>query len=245
MPLSSRKRFLLVTVLLAGIFVGLGWFLHLFPEPIGSRSGLLASAARTTFWLTLSVGALGLPLGILAGVARHSRKPLARWPASFYIWLFRGTPALTQILFAYYALPALVPWLKLDEFWAAFLALGLNVGAYNAEAVRSGLTAIPAAQTEVGHCLGLSRFQIFRFVVFPQAFRVALPSLTNNLVSLLKDSSLASAIGLVELTLAGSRISSETFQPAPVLGIIAVIYLVLTSVLTLFLWGWRGEEVKS
>jgi polar amino acid transport system permease protein len=100
--------------------------------------------------------------------------------------------------------------------------------------IRAGILAVPKGQTEAAKSLGLSHFKTLRFVVLPQAFRIVLPPLVNNIVALLKDSSLVSAIGLVELSLSGSRISSETFQPVPVLTTVAFIYLILTTVLTLF-----------
>ena len=122
--------------------------------------------------------------------------------------------------------------LRLDEFYACIIALALNAGAYNAEIFRAGILAVPKGQSEASFSLGLSRFQAMRWIVLPQAVRIVIPPLVNNVVALLKDSSLASSIGLLELTLSGNRISSETFQPAPVLITVAAIYLVLTTYLT-------------
>ncbi|HEY2976850.1 MAG TPA: amino acid ABC transporter permease, partial [Burkholderiaceae bacterium] len=155
-----------------------------------------------------------------------------RWIASSYIWVMRGTPLLVQVLFVYFALPEIHPLLRMEEFTAAAVALALNVGAYNAEAIRAGLLAVPKGQIEAARSLGLNRWFTFVDVTFPQAFKIALPPLVNNIVALLKDSSLAFTIGVVELTNAGSQVKSTSFQAVPVFITTAIIYLVLTTVMT-------------
>lgn len=216
------------------LFSILTWLISKAPEPIGSRSDLFIEGAWVTLSLSLWAGIAGLFVGTAVGLAKLSRTIFLRAPADFFIWLLRGTPLLVQILFAYYALPALLPSLQLSEFSAAVIALSLNVGAYNAEVIRAGIQAVAKGQTEASLSLGLSRFQTLRFVVLPQALKIVVPPLVNNLVALLKDSSLASSIGLLELTLAGNRVSSETFQPVPVLTTVAIVYLCLTTAVTTF-----------
>ncbi|WP_034384503.1 amino acid ABC transporter permease [Deinococcus sp. YIM 77859] len=220
------------------LFFGVTAVLRQMPEPIGSRADLFVEGARMTLQLTLVSGLMGLLVGIVAGIMRTSAVWVVRAPASLFIWLIRGTPLLVQILFVYNALPPLLRAVGLDielnEFWSAVIALALNVGAYNAEVIRAGILAIPRGQTEAARSLGLSGAQTMRTVVLPQALRIVVPPLVNNLVALLKDSSLASSIALLELTLAGSRVSSETFQPIPVLTTVAAVYLALTTVMTLF-----------
>lgn len=202
--------FLLITLVLRQI-----------PEPIGPRADLFVQGAQMTLQLTLVSGLIGLLVGIVAGIMRTSSLWIARAPAGLFIWFIRGTPLLVQILFVYNALPPLLAAIglkvELDEFWSAVIALALNVGAYNAEVIRAGILAVPRGQVEAARSLGLSGVQTMRTVVLPQALRIVVPPLVNNLVALLKDSSLASTISLLELTLAGSRVSSETFQPVPVL----------------------------
>lgn len=210
----------------------LGQLLSFLPEPIGSNAQAFSDGARTTLWLTLISGSVGLVLGTGAALARTARWAAVRWVASFYIWVIRGTPLLVQILFVYFALPVLVPGLNLPDFAAAVLALGLNVGAYNAEAIRAGLLAVPRGQTEAAKALGLGRVHVFLDVVFPQAFKISLPPLVSNFVALLKDSSLAYAIGVVELTNVGNRIQSATFQPIATLSTVAITYLLLTTLVT-------------
>lgn len=224
--------------------------LERMPEPIGSRADLFVEGAKTTLYLTVVSGIIGLIVGTVVGLMRTGSR-WVRAPASFFIWLIRGTPLLVQILFVYNAVPPLLvglgAWLgnhlvghpiwkdlQLNEFWSAVVALSLNVGAYNAEVIRAGIQAVPRGQTEAARSLGLGAGQTMQQVILPQALRVVVPPLVNNLVALLKDSSLASAISLLELTLAGQRVSSETFLPIPVLTTVAAVYLALTTVLTLF-----------
>lgn len=206
--------------------------LPLLPEPIGSRSELFYEGSTSTLKLTLLSGALGLAIGFALALGKLQRQPIVRVLCSSWVGLLRGTPLLVQILFAYYALPVLAPFLKLSEFTASLIALAFNVAAYNAEAIRGGILAIPRGQFEAAHSLGLSRWQTLRFVILPQSLKVSVAPLMNCLVALLKDSSLASTIGLLELSLAGNRISSETFQPIPVLITVSTIYLIQTMVIS-------------
>lgn len=202
------------------------------PDPIGPAAEQFAAGTRVTVELTLVSGLLGVLFGVLAAVGKLARFAPLRWASSFYIWSIRGTPLLVQVLFMFLALPMIVPSLRLSDFNSAALALAFNVGAYNAEAIRAGIQAIPRGQTEAARSLGLSPLQTFRDVVFPQSIKIALPPLVNNIVALLKDSSLAYVIGVVELSNIGNRVQAATFQPVPVFVATASIYLVLTTVLT-------------
>lgn len=231
----SRQKISAVTVALA-VFsmvlflwlmaVPLSWM----PHPIGPAAQQFADGAKVTVELTIVSGLIGILLGVLAALAKLSSIPPLRWLSSFYIWVFRGTPLLVQVLFAYNI--EFPNGFRFTEFQAAVMALALNVGAYNAEAIRAGILAIHKGQTEAARSLGLSRFQTFRDVVFPQAFRISLPPLVNNVVSLLKDSSLAYVIGVVELSNIGNQVKSSSFEPVPVFITIAAIYLLLTSIMT-------------
>jgi polar amino acid transport system permease protein len=219
----------LLVLSLWAVAVPLSWA----PDPIGPNAEAFAEGARMTMQLTLVAGAFGLGLGLLAALARRSPVWLWRRIAGFYIWVMRGTPLLVQVLFVYFALPELLPFLKLDDFSAACVALAFNVGAYNAEAIRAGLEAVPQGQVQAARALGLSPWRAFRHVVGPQALRIALPPLVNNLVALLKDSSLAYAVGVVELTNVGNRVQAASFKPTQTLLTTAIVYLLLTTLLTL------------
>jgi polar amino acid transport system permease protein len=220
------------TVLLVLILWLIATPLSWAPAPIGTNAQLFAEGTRVTVELTLVAGVAGVVLGVLAALGKVSRIPPLRWLASFYVWVMRGTPLLVQVLFVYFALPEVHPLLRMEEFTAACVALALNVGAYNAEAIRAGLLAVPKGQIEAARSLGMNRWYTFIDVTFPQAFKIALPPLVNNIVALLKDSSLAFTIGVVELTNAGSQVKSTSFQAVPVFITTAIIYLVLTTVMT-------------
>jgi polar amino acid transport system permease protein len=202
------------------------------PEPIGNNAQYFAEGTRVTVLLTGVAAVAGVLIGVLAALGKTSKWPPLRWIANAYIWVIRGTPLLVQVLFVYFALPVMIPALQLSDFASACVALSLNVGAYNAEAIRAGLLAVPKGQVEAARSLGLSPWFTFIDVTFPQAFKISLPPLVNNIVALLKDSSLAYAIGVVELTNVGNRIQAATFQPLPILLTSASIYLLLTTVLT-------------
>lgn len=223
---------IIILVLSFGFLYSLGKLLAFAPEPIGPNAKQLADAALTTVQLTMVAGVMGVVVGVLAAVGRLSAFAPARWLSGVYIWIMRGTPLLIQILFVFFALPAIFPWLDLNDFQSAAMALALNMGAYNAEAVRSGLLSVPRGQMEAAAALGLPGFTVFTSIVAPQALRVSLPPLVNNAVSLLKDSSLAYAIGVVELSNAASRVQAATFEPIPVLTTSALIYLILTTAMT-------------
>jgi polar amino acid transport system permease protein len=228
-------------LILVGSVIGLGLILALLgsalaplPAPIGPAAQQFSDGALTTVELTLWSGAFGLVLGVLAAVGKRSHVPPVRWISDLYVWVIRGTPLMLQILFFFLALPAMVPELQLSEFWTAVLALSLNVGAYNAEVIRAGIAAVPPGQVEAARSLGLSSLYTFWDIVLPQAVRISLPPLANNMVALLKDSSLAYAIGVVELTMASSRVQAESFRPDIVLPTVAVVYLLLTTTFTQF-----------
>ena len=203
------------------------------PEPIGPAADQFAEGARITVWLTLIAGSAGVVLGVLGGLGKLSKILPIRWLCDFYVWLIRGTPLLLQILFVWLVVPTFMPAsIELSDFACAGIALSLNIGAYNTECVRAGILAVPRGQVEAARALGLTPLETFIDVILPQSMRVALPALANNLASLVKDSSLAYAISVVELTMVGYRVQAESYQPIPVFLTIATIYLILTTAFT-------------
>jgi polar amino acid transport system permease protein len=233
---SREKRSAVSIALAVFALVAFLWLMAIplgtMPEPIGPAAQEFAQGARVTVGLTIVAGLFGVLFGVLAALSKLSKLPPLRWVANFYIWVIRGTPLLVQVLFVFLALPVLVPGLQLSDFNSAVVALAVNAGAYNAEAIRAGILAVHRGQTEAARSLGLTPLMTFRDIVFPQAFRISLPPLVNNIVALLKDSSLAYTIGVVELTNIGNRVQAATFQPVPSLVTVATIYLLLTTVLT-------------
>ncbi len=201
-----------------------------------------------TLLLTAAAMVLGTVLALLAAVMRQSPNPVLRGVSWFYIWFFRGTPIYTQLIF-WSLLPSLYPQLSLGipfgpEFvvfetnrvlttlWMAILGLGMNEGAYLAEIIRAGLNAVDRGQWEAATALGMRRGLIMRRIVLPQAMRVIVPPLGNETISMLKTTSLVSAIPFtLELTFAASTKGQSLFAPIPLLIDAAIWYLVITSVL--------------
>jgi polar amino acid transport system permease protein len=180
-------------------------------------------------------------------VMRLSPNPLVSGASSFYIWFFRGTPVLVQLLF-WYNIAALYPMIGLGipfgpavvhanantlitSFVAAILGLGLNEGAYMAEIVRAGIISVDEGQGDAAQSLGMTRLQTMRRIVLPQAMRVIIPPTGNETISMLKTSSLASVIALGELLYAVQAIYSANFKTIPLLIVASIWYIVCTSVL--------------
>ncbi|MFM8359263.1 MAG: amino acid ABC transporter permease, partial [Verrucomicrobiota bacterium] len=159
----------------------------------------LLRAAATTVWVTCAGMALAAAWGLALALGRMYGPAPLRWATIAYIEVFRGTPLLLQIYFIYFGLAQQLGW-KLSAGFAAVLSLGLNYAATEAENYRAGLQAVPRGQTEAALALGMGRALLLRRVVLPQAFRICLPSLTNDFIAMFKDSSIVSVIALVELT---------------------------------------------
>ena len=162
-----------------------------------TQLGLFFQGALLTIVISVCAFGIALPFGIALAVVRSHAGPVARFFASAYIEVFRGTPVLLQLYVLYYGLSSFV---RLGPITAAVLGLGLNYAAYEAEVHRGALNALPRGQAEAAGSLGLSRLQVLRHVLLPQSIRIALPALTNDFVALLKDSSLVSVITVVERT---------------------------------------------
>jgi polar amino acid transport system permease protein len=181
--------------------------------------------------VSLQITSVTICIGFIMGsVLAFMQASKAKNLVTAYVTLFRGTPMLVQILFVFYVLPQFG--LMISPFWAASLAIGLNSAAYVSQIVRSGINAVSKGQFEAAYVLGFSRFQTMRFIVYPQALKAALPSLANELITLVKDSSLASIIGVMELSKEGSLIRSSTYDAFSILLSVAFIYLCLTTVLS-------------
>lgn len=208
--------------------------LDLFLQAIFSAP--LLKGALLTIGLSLCVMvvslALGMGLGSMAGSPRRS----ARWLATFYVWLFRGAPALLVLLFVWNGLPQISEIFRagwFTPFFAAFLALSLIQIAYLAEILRSAFAAVGHGQREGAAALGMHRWQIFLIITMPQALRIAVPALMNEFISLLKATSLATVISLKELMTVSQFAIATSFRFLEWYGAALVYYLVIVSVLTL------------
>jgi polar amino acid transport system permease protein len=189
----------------------------------------LANAALVTLWISITSMALGSAIGLALALMQQSRFRLLRYVAWTYLWLFRGTPVLLQIIFAFNVLPSFG--LILSGPVCAVLALGLHEAAYMAEIFRSGLGAVPAGQRDAARALGMSEWRVMRLVVLPQALRIVIPPIGNQFIGLLKLSALISVIGVRELLLAAEQSASATFRYLEALSAAGVYYLAFTSVL--------------
>ena len=186
---------------------------------------LLVGALATLRITALSI-AVGLVIGLGAGLARVWPNSFLRSISSAYIELIRGTPLLVQIFLVYFGLPALG--LNLDPFVAGVLAMGINSGAYVGEIVRGGIESIAQGQMEAALSLGMSWWQSMYYIVLPQALFRILPSLGNEFIALLKDSSLVSTIAIAELTRTGQIIITRTFKSFEIWMGVALFYFVMT-----------------
>lgn len=188
--------------------------------------------------LTLKIACFGCLIGITGGVVlgliqSYIKGPLA-WLVTLYTIVIRGTPMLIQIMFVYFLLPELG--FRLSDIWSAIIAIGINSSAYVSQIIRSGINTVGLGQREAAHVLGLSQLQTIRFIILPQAIRAVLPALGNELITLIKDTSLASTIGVMELTKRSFFVLTRTYDVIGVYGIVAAIYLAITSTLSLFVY---------
>ena len=207
--------------------------------------GTIVTGAGHTLLISVLAQAMGIALGIVAAVMRQSRNPVTSGAAWAYIWFFRGTPVLLQLLI-WYNLALVFPTLSLPglgsaktsevitPFIAALLGLGINEGAYMAEIVRAGLGAVDEGQTEAAQALGMTRGLLLRRIVLPQAMRVIIPPTGNEFINMLKTSSLAYTIQYGELLLAAISISSTNLLVVELLFTVATWYLLLTSIFSIF-----------
>lgn len=194
-------------------------------------------ALMNGLWLTILATLVALVaafvLGIVFGFGRISGFFLFRWLATAYVFVFRGTPILVQAFFVFFAIPQLFPGLTFNPFVAGAITLSLNTGAYMTEIIRGGIQAVDPGQNEASRSLGLGHWKTMQKVVLPQAFRIMIPSFVNQGIITLKDTSLISVIGLAELTFQSRQIIASTYLSAQVLTIVAVIYFVVITLLTL------------
>jgi His/Glu/Gln/Arg/opine family amino acid ABC transporter permease subunit len=178
-----------------------------------------------TIALALLAEVLGIVLGLVLALLKISRSRILSWPAQVYIDVFRGTPLLVQITLIYFTTASVG--IRFESlFFAGLVALSLNSAAYVAEIFRAGIQSIDRGQMEAGRASGLSHAQTMRYIIVPQAFRRTIPPLTNEFVTLVKDTSLVSVIGLAELLRAARVLQSETFNGTPLIAA-ALIYLAI------------------
>lgn len=199
----------------------------------------LAEAAKVTVVLGVLSFGIALLVAIFVGVARSLKLPMIfRLPLAVYVEVFRGTPLLIQLFLIYYGLPSFG--IVLDPMTAAVIGLSLNSGAYMSEVVRASILAVERGQYEAAYSLGYSPFQVYRCIVLPQAFRIALPTGMNYFSTMIKETSLVSVLSIAEITRVGNHIYARTLSPFEIFMTIGAIYFVMTYSLVLI--GARLEK---
>lgn len=205
---------------------------------------LLAAGFKYTIPLAIISFFFGLIIALVTALIRLSRQRgafmILKWIASFYVWLFRSTPLLVQLFIVFFGLPYLrikgiLPHgIKLEPFTAGIITFSLNTGAYASETIRAAISSVPTGQWEAGTAIGMTRLQILWRIILPQALRVALPPLSNSFISLVKDTSLAASITIMEMFAVSQQIAAENYQPLLMYTLVAMVYAVFTTVLSYF-----------
>ena len=192
--------------------------------------------------VTLSVSAVaviaGLVLGLVVAICKQSKFKVLRGIATVYVDVLRGTPLLVQVLILAYGVPQIVSALFDVQFnwgnfiWVGFIACGINSSAYMAEIIRSGLQAIDKGQTEAARSLGMSSFQTMRYIIIPQAFKIIVPAMGNEFITLIKETSILSVVGIRDITRMGTLWASQSFLSFQAYIGVAVVYLFMTLTLS-------------
>ncbi|HOW76075.1 MAG TPA: ABC transporter permease subunit [Candidatus Competibacteraceae bacterium] len=206
------------------------------------RIGPLTQGLWVTIWISFVSGLIGMIIGLITGLCRISKNLTLRGLAVLYIELIRGTPLLVQIFIFYFFIGTV---LHLDRIVAGIGALSLFVGAYTAEIIRAGIQSIPKGQSEAARSLGMSAAETMIHIVLPQAFKRVLPPLAGQFISLIKDSSLVSVIAITDLTKSGREIITSSFATFEIWFTVALLYLVVTSVLSQLLFWLERRFARS
>lgn len=183
-----------------------------------------------TIPLTVISFTLAILIAVVTALIQFAQIRVLKQLARFYVWVIRGTPLLVQLFIVFYGLPGIG--IVLAPFPAAVIVLSLNEGAYASETIRAALEAVPRGQMEAGYCVGMSYLQIMRRIVLPQAFRTAFPPLSNSLIGMVKDTSLAANITVAEMFMSTQRIVARTYEPLALYMEVGLIYLMFSTVLT-------------
>ena len=198
-------------------------FIESFPK-------ILIPGLTVTIPLTVIAFTISLIIAILTAMAQYARVPVLTQIIRFYIWIFRGTPLLVQLFVVFYGLPGVG--IMTSPFPTAVAVFAINEGAYAAETIRAALEAVPHGQLEAGYCVGMSRGRTVRRIILPQAFRTAVPTLGNELISMVKDTSLAANITVMEMFMTTQRINAVYYEPLALYLEVGLIYLIFSTVLS-------------
>ena len=200
---------------------------------------ILLPGLTVTIPLTVISFSCAMVIAVITAMVQFANVQVLKQLARFYIWIFRGTPLLVQLFVVFYGLPKVG--IVMDPFPAAVLVFSLNEGAYCAETIRAALESVPAGQLEAGYCVGMNWYQTIRRIILPQAMRTAFPPLSNSVIAMVKDTSLASNITVVEMFRAAEQINATVYEPLALYIEVGLIYLMFSTVLT---WLQRWGEKK-
>ncbi len=205
---------------------------------VDSFPKLLGYGVRVTVPLTVFSFAIALTVALIVALIQYANVKVLRQICRFYIWITRGTPLLVQLYIVFFGLPGIG--IKLDAFIAAMLVIGFNEGAYMAETIRGAMESVSRGQLEAGYCVGMNFPKIMWHVVLPQTFRTAFPALGNSLISMLKETSMAATISVMEMFRQAQVINGRVYESLGLYVEVALIYLAFCTILT---WlQHRGEK---
>jgi cystine transport system permease protein len=206
---------------------------------ISSFPKILEFGLKVTLPLAIIAFILSTVLAVLVAMVQFAEVPILKQICRFYIWVIRGTPLLVQLMVAFYGLPLIG--IHANPFVMAVIVFTINEGAYSAETMRAAMEAVPAGQLEAGYCVGMNFMQIMWHIILPQSFRTAFPSLFNALISMVKDTSLASSITVVEMFTRTKQIAGQSYNYLPLYIEVAIVYLLFCTVLTFV--QKKGEKI--
>lgn len=206
---------------------------------VDSFPKILIPGLTVTLPLTAIAFSIAMVIAVAAALAQFARVPVITQICRLYIWIFRGTPLLVQLFVVFFGMPRIG--ITIAPFPAAVIVFSLNEGAYCAETVRAALESVPAGQLEAGLCAGLSYLQTMGRIILPQAMRTAFPPLSNSLIAMVKDTSLAANITVVEMLRATEQINARVYEPLALYIEVGLIYLLFSTVLT---WLQRVGEKR-
>ena len=206
---------------------------------VDSFGSLLLAGFKMTIPLTVISFSIGLVIALFTALVQTAKVPVLWKLARFYVWIIRGTPMIVQLFVVYFGLPNIG--ILLSAFASAVLVFSVSVGAYCSETVRAAIESVPVGQMEAGYCVGMNYWQIMYRIVIPQALRTAFPPLSNSLIGLVKDTSLAYSISIVEIMATAQRIATRTYDYFLLYIEAAFVYLIFCTVLQ---WLQRYLEGK-
>ena len=206
---------------------------------INAFGDLLLAGLKMTIPLTAISFSIGLVIALFTALVQTAKVPVLRVLARVYVWIIRGTPMIVQLFVVYFGLPSIG--ILLNSFASAVLVFSISVGAYCSETVRAAIESVPNGQIEAGYCVGMNYWQIMFRIVIPQALRTAFPPLSNSLIGLVKDTSLAYSIAIVEIMATAQRIATRTYDYFWLYIEAAFVYLIFCTILQ---WLQRYLERK-